>query len=88
MRINEMTILGAKNPSFRAVLLMAPKPRRLLDRPKSVAGRALSEQFVPRPPATTGCPDEEPVPLIQQLAGSDPAGRNDVRQIPAVAEAR
>src|SRR6202042_1375406 len=28
---------------------------------------------------------EQPVPVFQQLAGSDPSGRDDVRAVPAVA---
>ena len=42
MRINEMTLSGAKIPSFRAVLAMPYKPRRLPESPKSVSDRLLS----------------------------------------------
>lgn len=42
MRINEMTLSGAKIPSFRAVLTMPSEPRRLPDGPKSVSARLLS----------------------------------------------
>ena len=42
MRINEMTLSGAKIPSFRAVLAMPYKPRRLPESPKSVSDRHLS----------------------------------------------
>ena len=31
---------------------------------------------------------EQPVPIFQQLARSDPSGRNDVRAVPAVAAQR
>jgi hypothetical protein len=42
MRINKMTLSGAKIPSFRAVLAMPYKPRRLPESPKSVSDRLLS----------------------------------------------
>jgi hypothetical protein len=45
---------------------------------------ALSEQLARRPPAAIVCPDEEPLRLFQQLTGGDPAGYDDVGQIPAV----
>ena len=47
--------------------------------------RALSEQLARCQAAAIGCRDEESVPLFQQLAGGDPAGRDDVCQIFAVA---
>ena len=31
---------------------------------------------------------EQPIPIFQQLAGSDPSGRDDVRAVPAVAAQR
>ena len=42
MRINEMGLTGPKNPSFRAVLLIATELQRLPKGPKSVSDRLLS----------------------------------------------
>ena len=47
---------------------------------------ALSEQLARCQPAAIGCLDEEPVSLFQQFAGGNPAGRDDVRQIPALSD--
>ena len=46
---------------------------------------ALSEQFPEPSLAVVASGHERPVPLFQQFPGSDPAGRDDVREVPAVA---
>src|SRR5208282_303107 len=49
---------------------------------------ALSEQFSGPSLAVVASGHERPVPIFQQLAISDPSGRDDVREIPAVAAQR
>src|SRR5208337_1821756 len=53
-----------------------------------VPGTALSDQFFGPPLAVVVSGHEQPVPIFQQLARSDPSGRDDVRQVPAVAAER
>jgi len=50
-----------------------------------VAKLALSDQSLGPSPAVVAWGHEQPVPVFQQLARSDPSGRDDVREIPAVA---
>ena len=49
---------------------------------------ALSEQFFGPPLAVVAHGHEQPVPIFQQFARSDPTGRDDVREIPAVTAQR
>jgi hypothetical protein len=60
----------------------------LIQAQASQIATALSEQLARCQAAAIGCLDEESVSLFQQLAGGDPAGGYDVRQISAVAEER
>ena len=46
---------------------------------------ALSEQFFGTSLAVVASGHERPVPIFQQLARSDPSGRDDVREVPAIA---
>jgi hypothetical protein len=55
---------------------------------KRGAARALSEQTLGPRAAVLVLGHEQPVPILQQLARSHPSGRDDVRQIPAVAAQR
>jgi hypothetical protein len=50
--------------------------------------RALSEQFIAPSSAVLASRHEQPVPVFQQLARGHPPGRDDVREIPAVAPQR
>src|SRR5580704_9521936 len=60
---------------------------RMKSRLRTVAG-ALSGQTLGPRAAVLVLGHEQPVPIFQQLARSHPSGRDDVRQIPAVAAHR
>jgi hypothetical protein len=49
---------------------------------------ALSEQTLGPRAAVLASMHEQPVPIFQQLAGGHPSGRDNVREIPAVAAQR
>src|SRR5208283_1479970 len=49
---------------------------------------ALSDQMLAAPLTVVGLGHEQSVPIFQQLAGGHPSGRDDVREIPAVATQR
>ena len=54
----------------------------------SVVQWALSDQFFGSSLAVVASGHEQPVPIFQQLARSDPPGRDDVREVPAVSAQR
>ena len=54
----------------------------------AIALGVVSEQFFKPPLTVVGLGHARPIPILQQLARSDPSGRNDVRAVPTVVAKR
>src|SRR5208283_972493 len=75
-------------PCETGAFAMSEKPISPLRQRMTDDMTALSDQFFGRPPAVVASGHEQSVPIFQQLAGGYPSGRDDVREIPAVATQR